>query len=97
MAHRPIIERTEGLHVRQLRPAVPAKAARALLEIESCFGSEELEVTGKLTNLRNGYLYYLVCNQCGKRRLSLYRQDLGRYACRECLGLLYASSLRLCA
>jgi len=95
MPHHSLIEHTEKLTIRDLQAAIPRGAASAFLQVEGSFGVQEIQVIGQLTNLRNGYRYYLVCSKCGRAYLSLYRRDFGAYACRNCLGLLYASSLRI--
>ncbi len=90
-----LVERTEKLSARELQAAIPKGAASVSLQVEGSFGVQEIQVIGQLTNLGNGYRYYLVCDECGRTYLSLYRRDFGKYSCRNCLGLLYASSLRV--
>ncbi len=95
MPQHSLVEQTERLHIRDVQAAIPLGATSAILQIEGNFGVQELQIIGQLTNLKNGYRYYLVCGECGKGYLSLHRRDFGQYACRSCLGLLYASSLRI--
>lgn len=95
MPHTLLVEHTERLTVHDVLAAIPQGVASITMQIEGGFGMQEIQVVGRLTNLRNGYRYYLVCGECGRTYLSLYRHNFGQYACRNCLGLLYASSLRI--
>lgn len=95
MPQNSLIERADRLCIRDVQAAIPFGALTATVQIEGSFGIQELYIFAKRTNLDNGYRYYLLCPQCQKAYLSLYRRDFGQYACRNCLGLLYASSLRI--
>ena len=90
-----LLEQCQRLHIRDVQAAIPQSSLSAVLQIESGFGVEDVQVVGKLTNLHNGYRYYFVCPRCAAHYMSLYRKDFGQLACRECLGLLYSSSLRI--
>ncbi len=95
MSKASLIERAEKLTIHDVRAAIPDFSIGAILQLEGRFGIQELQVSGMLTNLRNGYRYYFLCPRCDQAFLNLYRQDCGQYACRRCLGLLYASSMRI--
>ena len=91
----PLVERCQKLHIHDVRGAIPKHSLSTLLQIEGAFGMQELQIVGSLTNLQNGYRYYFLCPRCEKAYMSLYRRDFGQYACRNCLGLFYASSMRI--
>ena len=90
-----LIERAETLTIHHVRAAIPDSSIAATLQLEGRFGVQELQVIGRLTNLQNGYRYYFICPQCQETFMNLYRRDFGQYACRKCIGLLYASSMRI--
>ncbi len=90
-----LIERADRLNIRDVQAAIPQFSLAVTLQLEGRFGLQDVQVVGKLTNLGNGYRYYFLCPQCDQAFISLYRQDFGQYACRRCLGLLYASSMRV--
>lgn len=90
-----LVERTDRLCIRDVQAAIPQHALAVTLQLEGRFGLQDVQVVGVLTNLRNGYRYYFLCPECNQAFLSLYRQDFGQYACRRCLGLFYASSMRV--
>jgi hypothetical protein len=47
------------------------------------------------SNLRNGYIFYFVCDRCGRRAKYLYQPDgLFYYACRDCHKLSYPAPQR---
>ncbi|MDD4628255.1 MAG: hypothetical protein PHE68_02555 [Candidatus Peribacteraceae bacterium] len=87
-----IVEHSDSLSVQEVKSAIPKGAVAAVLEI----GAQQVQVTGRKTNLHNGYRYCFLCPQCGRPVEKLYRRDFSSLACRSCLGLLYASSVRLC-
>jgi hypothetical protein len=88
--HRPIVELCRRLHVREVKAAIPHRALRARLDLNQ----QQVEVIGRLTNLKNGYRYFFLCPCCGKPHEALYCADFSDYRCRECAGLLYAKELR---
>lgn len=71
-----------------MKAAIPPKATRAILLI----GTQEVNVIGRLTNLRNGYRYCFLCPQCSKPFESLFMADFGHWVCRVCVGGVYAST-----
>lgn len=95
MPQNSLIERADALCIRDVQAAIPQNSLSTILQLEGRFGLQDVQVVGKLTNLRNGYRYYFLCPQCDQAFITLYRQDFGQYACRRCLGLLYASSMRV--
>jgi hypothetical protein len=86
-----ILERCHRLHIRDVSAAIPYNATALILDI----GKEQLNITGRLTNLKNGYRYFFLCPQCHKPFESLYRRDYSVLLCRYCLGLIYATSAKL--
>lgn len=95
MPHNSLIERADRLCIRDVQAAIPKSSLAATLQLEGRFGVQDLQIAGMLTNLKNGYRYYFICPRCDEAYSSLYRQDFGQYACRRCLGLFYASSMRV--
>lgn len=95
MSQNSLVERSDRLRIRDVQAAIPQCSLAATLQLEGRFGLQEVQVVGKLTNLGNGYRYYFLCPQCDEAFINLYRQDFGQYACRRCLGLFYASSMRV--
>lgn len=89
-----ILEHCHRLHIRELKRAIPRRAICADIELESGDTSETVRVTGVLTNLKNGYRHYLLCSRCGRAQMILYRRDFSELACRNCLDLVYASSMK---
>lgn len=89
-----ILEHCHRLHVRDLKPVIPPQTLHAEVELESGEVSETLKIIGMLTNLKNGYRHYLVCGRCGRAQAVLYRRDFSELACRKCLELVYASSMK---
>jgi ribosomal protein L37AE/L43A len=95
MSQNSLVERTDRLRIRDIQAAIPRYSLAATLQLEGRFGLQEVQVVGRLTNLRNGYRYFFLCPQCNQAFINLFRQDFGQYACRRCLGLFYASSMRV--
>jgi hypothetical protein len=91
MMQKQTLEHCQKLHIRDVRAAIPHRAMRFILQV----GHQELGVIGRLTNLKNGYRYFFLCSSCEKPYESLYRKDFGGYECRECLGLVYASCMKV--
>lgn len=89
-----ILEHCHRLHIRDLKAVIPPRAIRAEVELESGDDTETVRIIGKLTNLKNGYRHYLRCNRCERAQMILYRRDFGELACRCCLDLVYASSMK---
>ncbi len=85
---KPLIEQCEKLHISDVKDAIPKNALEVTLEV----GSQALHVIGKLTNLKNGYRYYFLCNGCGRPYEALYSANFAPYTCRKCLGGVYAST-----
>ncbi len=83
-----LLEDCQRLHIRDVRDAIPKGAVSAQLEV----GTEGIQAIGRLTNLRNGYRYCFLCPKCSKPYESLYKSDFGEWLCRECIGLVYAST-----
>jgi predicted RNA-binding Zn-ribbon protein involved in translation (DUF1610 family) len=95
MPQTPLVERCQRLHIHDVQAAIPYGVLATTIQLEGGFGMQELQISACRTNLDNGYRYYLLCPQCGKAFMSLYCRDFGQYACRKCLGLFYASSMRV--
>lgn len=83
-----VLEDCLRLRISEVKAAIPLRATNAILKI----GTQEINVTGKLTNLRNGYRYCFLCPQCSKPYESLFMTDFGRWVCRVCSGVTYAST-----
>lgn len=88
MTKKLIIENCDRLNISDIKSAIPANATFATLEI----GTQILQVIGKLTNLKNGFRYYFLCNDCGKPYEALYSANFAPYKCRNCIGGVYAST-----
>jgi DNA-directed RNA polymerase subunit RPC12/RpoP len=88
---KPLVEHCDRLNIRAVKEAIPHNAMEVTLEI----GDQIVHVVGRLTNLRNGYRYFFVCSRCGRPYENLYRQDFSEYQCRQCMGLIYASSAKI--
>ncbi len=78
-----------------MKAAIPRNSTRTEIQLQGSFGQQEIAVVGRQANLGNGYRHFLLCPRCEKAYMSLYRRDFGQYACRRCLGLFYASSMRV--
>jgi hypothetical protein len=83
-----LVEQCDRLHIHDVKAAIPYHAQSATLEV----GTQVIQVTGRLTNLKNGYRYCFVCIGCRKPYETLYRTDFGEYSCRKCIGLVYWST-----
>ncbi len=84
----PILESCQRLRISEVSGAIPQKATHATLMI----GTQEVNVIGRHTNLRNGYRYYFLCPKCSKPYESLFMADFGQWVCRLCVGGVYAST-----
>ena len=84
----PILERCQRLRISEVKGAIPPKATSAILRI----ATQEINVSGRLTNLRNGYRYCFLCPKCSRQYESLFMSDFGRWVCRMCIGGVYAST-----
>jgi len=85
---KPLLEQCGRLLIRDVKAVIPKNAVTAILEI----GTQEIGVTGKLTNLHNGYRYCFLCPQCSKSFESLFMSDFGGWVCRACIGAVYKST-----
>jgi len=83
-----LIEDCDKLSIRDLKAVIPKNVTEITLEV----GSQNIIIVGRLTNLKNGYRYFIVCSQCEKPYVALYRTDLGQFECRNCVGLVYCST-----
>jgi len=83
-----LVEQCSRLRIRDVKAAIPHHAQKATLEVDT----QVIQVTGRVTNLKNGYRYCFVCSGCNKPYESLYRTDFGQYSCRKCIGLVYWST-----
>ncbi|OIO55544.1 hypothetical protein AUJ46_01080 [Candidatus Peregrinibacteria bacterium CG1_02_54_53] len=88
---KPILEQCDRLHIGDVRAAIPNQAIGAVLQV----GSQAIKVVGRVTNLKNGYRYFFLCADCQELFESLYSTDFGHFKCRNCLGLMYASSAKV--
>lgn len=83
-----VLEDCRRLRISEVKGAIPPKAISAILMI----GTQEVNVTGRFTNLRNGYRYCFLCPKCSKPYESLFMTDFGGWVCRVCVGAVYAST-----
>ncbi len=83
-----VLEFCQRLRISEVRAAIPPKTTSAILSI----GTQEVNVIGRLTNLRNGYRYYFICPKCSNPYENLFMADFGLWVCRVCLGVVYAST-----
>lgn len=94
MGHKPLVEDALSLHIRDVREKIPAKAVAATLDLFCGVHVQEQPIVGRLTNLRNGYRHFFICTRCHRTFEILYCTLSGAWTCRNCAGLVYASSLR---
>ncbi len=87
---RPLVEEADSLAIRDACEAIPQGASFAILEI----GTQCVSVIGRETNLHKGRRYFFLCS-CGKPCEYLYRRDFSEFRCRHCIGLVYASSMKV--
>lgn len=94
MRHKSLVEDTPSMRIGDVRTAIPSGALAATIEVFFQEEAQEVQVIGRLTNLRNGYLYSFVCVRCQCRFRILYQGFRGEWQCRGCAELIYASSLK---
>ncbi len=86
-----LLEDCQRLRISDVRSVIPHDTISALLEISG----HEINIIGRLTNLKNGYRYYFLCPECRLSYESLYRADLGSWKCRQCIDGAYASTRKI--
>lgn len=84
-----LVEHAWQVHIKDMVHAIPTNTIAATITI----GSQELEIVGRITNLKNGYRYFFLCPSCGYSHEYLYQKDFSLLACRVCHGLKYSSSM----